>query len=163
MRESLAMAQRSVDAAKELGADTFMRASDILGGNPRLALGFAAQIFNKTGIDRDLLCDVLTAYVNHTLGEDAVVAHLLPLHAHSNDLYRRQHDSLILTRLLQHARPHCFNDLLLTAPSAEEEESRLTQVLEAAASVGANTKEISAADVVVFKSVYLLGTIDFFF
>jgi hypothetical protein len=90
-----------IDAANAIGVKTFLTALDIGAGNPRLALGFVAQIFNAVGMESDLEVNVFAAYVNYTLRGSPYAKHLLPLNTQSNELYHRQYDGFILAELLR--------------------------------------------------------------
>jgi hypothetical protein len=95
------VAQRVIDAANAIGVKTFLTALDIGAGNPRLALGFVAQIFNAVGMESDLEVNVFAAYINYTLRDSPYAKHLLPLNTQSNELYHRQYDGFILAELLR--------------------------------------------------------------
>ena len=99
--ETEIVAAHAVKCGHDFGVDSFLSASDLVKGNPRLLMGFAAQIFGiKCGLDRELEYHAFTTYINQKLGNDAEVRRLLPLNPASNDLLFNVSDGLILSKLL---------------------------------------------------------------
>lgn len=142
--DPLSLAQRVIDGARALGVETFLRASDILSGNPRLALGFTAQLFNTCGLKFNIQGVVLARYINLVLKDDASVTHLLPLNPFSADIYLKQSDGRILAGLLNHAIPDTINvSELIAGPNL----GNVLAVLVTAREIGAELGNLNAEEV----------------
>lgn len=99
--EPIHLAIHAIDGGKALGAPIFSTPRDLCGTNPRLKMGFVAQIFNaRLGLDNEPEITAFSSYINTFLATAPVVNHLLPLDIYSNHLLERITDGLILGELL---------------------------------------------------------------
>jgi hypothetical protein len=95
------MAIQAIDSAKAMGAPVFSTPRDLCGSNPRLKLGFVAQVFNaKLGLENEMEITAYGTFINHVLRDTSLVSRLLPLEVSSRDLFDRFGDGFILVALL---------------------------------------------------------------
>jgi hypothetical protein len=158
----LDVAQRVVDAANAIGVKTFLSAIDLQLGNPRLALGFAAQIFNAVGMESDLEVNVFAAYINYRLRDSPYVNHVVPLNVASNDLYLRQFDGYILAELLRDYKMSALDILHLEPAGTTDKDAQIRNVVavfSAATACGADFANASPDDFVGGRPKAVLGAL----
>ena len=109
--EPIHLAIYVIDAGKALGAPIFTTPKDLCGSNPRLKMGFIAQIFNaKLGLEKELEITAFCRYVNVVLAGNRKVASLLPLDEFGNDLFVHIGNGILFQELVNTIVPNTIVD-----------------------------------------------------
>ena len=145
------IAQHALDSARALGISTFALPRDLCGLNPRLKMGFVAQIFNtRLGLDRELEVVAFSQYINMSLASCNRVNHLIPLDVFSDDLFTRSRDGVILLELLNLLDPGTvsYDELQLPATNADSQLGNIRAILRGALRLGCLIQNVNAIDVI---------------
>jgi hypothetical protein len=158
--EPIHLAIHAIESAKALGAPVFTTPRDLCGSNPRLKLGFVAQVFNaKLGLEHEMEITAFATFINNVLTGNEGVAKLLPLDVLSNDLFERIGDGYLLAELLNVSSGTTLvpqSSLHKTAWSHGLSLNRKTENIKAVLSVAAANKydtSVSEAVAIVCGSV----------
>lgn len=94
-------AGHAIECARALGASIFVTPKDLCGTNPKLKMGFTAQIFNaKLGLQNEIEIFAFSMYLNQHLADDETIGHLVPIDSSTNDLFDRLSEGWVVNELL---------------------------------------------------------------